>query len=152
VLDNLTWYPNLTARNNHISMDPVRGFLITTRGKVLVEGNTFFRCAMAGILIEDDAEGWFESGPIRDLTIRNNTFVRCGIEINPMSKSQNPDEPVHENIRIERNRFEEGAGISAHHVKGLSIIGNLTTSDSLPIRTNATCTDVEIEGTVIQAK
>jgi hypothetical protein len=152
VLDNLTWYPNLTARNNHISMDPVRGFLITTRGKVVVEGNTFFRCAMAGILVEDDAEGWFESGPIRDLTIRNNTFVRCGIEINPMSKSKSPDEPVHENIRIERNRFEEGAGISAHHVKGLSIIGNLTTSDSLPISTNATCTDVKIEGTVTQAK
>lgn len=152
VLDNITWYPNLTARNNHISVDPVRGFLITTRGKVLVEGNTFLRCAMAGILIEDDAEGWFESGPIRDLTVRNNTFIRCGIEINPMSKSADPAEPVHENIRIEGNRFEEGAGISAHHVKGLAIIGNRSTSSTLPARLAPTCTEVKIEGTVNNAK
>ena len=152
VLDNITWYPNLTARNNHISVDPVRGFLITTRGKVLVEGNTFLRCAMAGILIEDDAEGWFESGPIRDLTIRSNQFIRCGIEINPMSKSTRPDEPVHENIRIEGNRFAEGAGISAHHVKGLTIVGNLTTGANLPTKLAPTCTDVKIEGTLTGAK
>ncbi len=148
VLDNITWYPNLTARNNHISVDPVRGFLITTRGKTLIEGNTFHRCAMAGILIEDDAEGWFESGPIRDLTIRNNKFILCGIEINPASKSQDPKEPVHENIRIENNLFDEGAGISAHHVKGLHIIHNKTTDASLPLRLAPTCTDVKNEGTV----
>ena len=148
VLDNITWYPNLTARNNHISVDPVRGFLITTRGKTLIEGNTFHRCAMAGILIEDDAEGWFESGPIRDLTIRNNKFIRCGIEINPMSRSKNPEEPVHENIRIEGNLFDEGAGISAHHVKGLTIINNKTTGATLPVRLAPTCTDVKNEGTV----
>jgi hypothetical protein len=151
VIDNITWYPNLTARNNHISVDPVRGFLITTRGKTLVEGNTFLRCAMAGILIEDDAEGWFESGPIRDLTIRNNRFINCGIEINPMSQSAKPEEPVHENIRIENNLFAS-AGISAHHVKGLAIIGNQTTDAKLPTKLAPTCTDVKIEGTVNSVK
>ena len=152
VIDNVTWYPDLTAINNHISVDPVRGFLITTRGKSLVEGNTFYRCAMPGILIEDDAEGWFESGPVRDLTIRNNTFVRCGIHLNPMSKSKDPAEPVHENIRIENNRFEEGAGISAHHVKGLVILNNRTTGDKLPIDIAPTCTEVKIEGTATKVK
>lgn len=97
VLDNITWYPDLTAINNHISMDPVRGFLITTRGKALVENNTFFRPAIAGILIEDDASGWFESGPIRDM----------------LTRSDKPEEPVHENIRIENNEFSEG-GASPH--------------------------------------
>jgi hypothetical protein len=152
VLDNISWYPNFTARNCTATMDSCRGFLITTRGKVLVEGCTFKRCTMAGILIEDDAEGWFESGPIRDMILRNNTFIGCGIEINPASRSQKPEEPVHENIRIENNRFEEGAGISAHHVKGLTITGNQTTGATLPIHTNATCTDVKIEGTVTNAK
>ena len=151
VIDNITWYPNLTARNNHISVDPVRGFLITTRGKVLVEGNTFHRCAMAGILIEDDAEGWFESGPVRDLMVRGNHFIGCGVEINPMSKSADPEEPVHENIRIENNFFA-GAGVSAHHVRGLSITGNRSPGGSIPLRLAPTCTQVKAEGNDAKAE
>ncbi len=144
VIDNLTWYPNFTARNCHVTMDSCRGFLITTRGKVLVEGNTFNRCAMPGILVEDDAEGWFESGPIRDLTIRKNTFIGCGISINPQSHSTDPAEPVHENIRIEDNVFKEGAGISAHHVKGLTITGNKTeTGGKVKTDLAPTCTEVQ---------
>ena len=81
VVDNITWHPNLTARNNRIEMDLVRGYLLTTRGKVVVEGNTFHRCAMPGILIEDDARGWYESTCVRDLVIRNNSFIGCGIGI-----------------------------------------------------------------------
>ena len=141
VLDNITWYPELIATNNHISMDPVRGFLITTRGKVLVENNTFHRTALPGILIEDDASGWFESGPIRDLLIRNNRFVGCGISINPHTRSDNPEEPVHENIRIENNQFTEGGGISARNVKGLSITGNTSPGGKIQVNTTA-CTDV----------
>jgi hypothetical protein len=141
VLDNITWYPDLTATNNHISMDPVRGFLITTRGKTLVENNTFFRPAMAGILVENDASGWFESGPIRDLLIRNNRFVRCGISIHPHTRSDKPEEPVHENIRIENNQFSEGGRISARNVKGLTLSHNKSTEGPVHVETKA-CTDV----------
>lgn len=141
VLDNITWYPDLIATHNHISMDPVRGFLITTRGKVLVENNTFHRTALPGILIENDASGWFESGPIRDLLIRNNRFVRCGISIHPHTRSDHPEEPVHENIRIENNQFTEGGGISARNVKGLSIIHNPSPDGPVRVETTA-CTDV----------
>jgi hypothetical protein len=147
VVDNITWHPDLIARNNWIGVDPVRGFLITTRGKVLVEGNTFHRCHMAGILIEDDAEGWFESTCVRNMTLRNNTFIGCGVEINPASHSRRADEPVHENIRIEGNRFEEGGRISAHHVKNLVIRGN-TTPEGKPVKTQIdmqTCSDVKVE-------
>jgi hypothetical protein len=143
VIDNITWYPNFTARNCHVTMDSCRGFLITTRGKVLVEGNKFNRCAMPGILIEDDAEGWFESGPVRDMTIRNNSFIGCGIEINPQNKPAKAEEPVHENIRIEGNFFD-GSGVSAKSVKGLTIINNRSTSGKIPVRSNA-CTDVKTE-------
>ncbi len=142
VVDNITWYPNLTATNNHVSMDPVRGFLITTRGRVLVENNTFHRPAMAGILIEDDASGWFESGPVRDMLVRNNRFVRCGIDINPHTKSGRPEDWVHENIRIESNTFEEGGRISAKNVKGLQILKNrVPEGGTLPVKLSA-CTDV----------
>ncbi len=151
VLDNITWYPNLTATNNHISVDPVRGFLVTTRGKVLIEGNTFQRCAMAAILSEDDAEGWFESGPVRDMAIRNNKFINCGIEINPHTSSSKPEEWVHENIHIEGNFFN-GAGISAHNVKGLTVIGNRSPGGSVPVNVAPSCTEVKVENNNIKGK
>ena len=144
VVDNLTWYPNFTARSNYVTLDSCRGFLITTRGKVLVEGNTFNRCAMAGILTEDDAEGWFESGPIRDMTIRGNRFIGCNIEINPHTTSSSSDEPVHENIRILYNYFD-GGRITARNVKGLTIMGNRFVSSQPPAITTAHSTDLKIE-------
>ena len=151
VLDNITWYPDLTATNNHVSVDPVRGFLITTRGKVLVEGNTFHRCHASGILVEDDASGWFESGPIRDLTIRNNTFIGCGIRVNPHANNIVKGEPVHENIRITGNHFENG-GIDANGVGKLEISGNHSFSKALPVKIQPTCSDVTIENNTIDLK
>ena len=144
VLDNITWYPNLTARNNHVSMDPVRGFLLTTRGKVIIEGNTFHRCSMPAILIEDDAEGWFESGPVRDMVIRGNTFLGCGIDINPHTRSAKPEEPVHENIRITDNYFD-AAGVTAKSVKGLTVTGNRSPGGDIQIRLDPTCTETQVE-------
>jgi hypothetical protein len=144
VLDNITWYPNLTAIRNHISMDPVRGFLLTTRGKVLIENNTFQRCAMPGILIEDDAEGWFESGPVRDMVIRNNRFIGCGIAIGPQTHSRKPEEWVHENIRIENNFFD-GGGVSAENVKGLTVTGNRSPSGNFGVNIGTSCTEVKVE-------
>lgn len=146
VVDNLTWYPNVTIRNCTVTMDSCRGFLITTRGKALVEGCTFTRTSMSAILVEDDAEGWYESGPIRDLTIRNNRFVECAgpvICLNPHNSNTDPALPVHENIRILDNLFE-GGGVSARSVKGLTVTGNRFTGDSLPVQT-AGCTDVVAE-------
>ncbi len=143
-VDNLTWHPNLTLRNNKVDMDPVRGFLITTRGKVLVEGNTI-QSHMAGILIEDDARGWYESTCIRDLLIRNNTFKGCGIEINPQTVSNDPKEPVHENIRIVDNVFD-GGGISAKNTRNLVITGNRTPAGGkVPIHIAPSCSEVKTD-------
>jgi hypothetical protein len=130
VIDNITWYPAVTVRDCHVDVESCRGLLLTTRGKVLVERCTFHRCHMQAISIEDDAEGWFESGPIRDLTLRGNTFTECGVTINPQNRSVRIDEPVHENIRIEGNTFT-GAGIFAKCVRGLTVIGNMSTAGGM---------------------
>ena len=124
-------------------MDPVRGFLLTTRGKVLIENNTFLRCAMSGILIEDDAEGWFESGPVRDMLIRNNTFIGCGLDINPQTRSANRRKPVHENIRIEGNFFD-GGSVSARSVKGLTVTGNRSPGGSVGVNIASSCSEVNV--------
>lgn len=142
VLDNITWYPDVTICGSKVDMDSCRGFLLTTRGKVLVEGNTFHRCGMPAILIEGDADGWHESGPIRDLTIRKNTFIGCGISINPRVRSA--EGAVHENIRIVDNVFKEGAGISAHHTADLTITGNTSPDGEIPVKLAPSCTRVTV--------
>jgi hypothetical protein len=143
VVDNITWYPNFTARNNYVTMAAVHGFIVATRGKVLVEGNTFNRCAAPGILCGGDAEEWFESGPVLDMTIRNNKFIDCGVGIDPHTSSDNPNEPVHENIRIIGNFFD-GAGIYAKNARGLTVTGNRFTAETLPF-TQKACTETTVK-------
>ena len=77
-VENLTWTPEVVIRNNYFSRIPTRGILVTTRKKVVIEDNTFYRMQMSAILIADDARSWFESGPVTDVTIRRNKFIECG--------------------------------------------------------------------------
>jgi hypothetical protein len=144
VVDNITWNPNITARNIHVSVDPVRGFLLATRGKIIIENNTFERCRMPGVLVEGDAVKWFESSPIRDMLVRSNRFIDCGIEISSTVRAPKPAEPVHENIRIIGNIFE-GGGVHAKSTRGLSVTDNRSSDGKLPMNIEASCTDVTVE-------
>ena len=76
-LENLTWNADLVMRNNTIRENRARSVLVTTKGKVLIEGN-YFSSQMHGILIEGDNDYWYESGAVNDVVIRNNTFVNIG--------------------------------------------------------------------------
>lgn len=127
VLENVTYTPEVIIRNNYFSRVPTRGILVTTRRKVLIENNTFFRMQMSGIFIADDARSWFESGMVRDVTIRNNNFVECNEPVILISPENHRNEGcVHRNINILGNRFQlvGGNAISARSVDGLKIKGN----------------------------
>ena len=143
VIENVTWTPEVSIRNCRIEMCSKRGFLLATRRKVLIENNTFNRTAMCAILVANDARRGFESGPVRDMTITGNQFVRCGIDISPESGDTKPEEPVHENIRIEGNVFDQ-AEITAKSVKRLIIVGNKWLSGPVQVRVKA-CMDVNNE-------
>ncbi|MBN8457870.1 MAG: NPCBM/NEW2 domain-containing protein [Verrucomicrobia bacterium] len=145
VIDNISWYPDVLIRGCHVAYSSCRGFLLTTRGKAVIEDCVFDRAAMSAILIEDDAEGWFESGPIGDLTIRRNRFIGTGIEINPQTRNTDASEPVHENIRITDNIFND-AGISAKNTRGLVITDNRFTSAKPIINLQPSCADAKVEG------
>ena len=115
VVENVTWTPSVIIKNNYFSGANTRGVLMTTSKSVVIENNTFFRLGMHGILIANDASGWYESGPVRDVTIRGNRFVDCGynkapdsyiINIWPENHEVVKDYYVHENIIIENNIFE----------------------------------------------
>ena len=106
VVEYITWTPEVEIRGNYFARTPTRAILLTTRRRSVIENNLFFRIPMASILVSDDARSWFESGPVRDLTIRRNTFMECSspvIAITP--EVERYDGPVHSNILIEENRF-----------------------------------------------
>ncbi|SFS54185.1 right-handed parallel beta-helix repeat-containing protein [Paenibacillus sp. BC26] len=120
VVENVTWTPEVSIRNNRFACIPTRGILVTTRRKVVIENNRFERTGMSAILIADDAESWFESGMVRDVTIRMNRFLECGNEehpvilIAPENREVPIEQPVHQQVRIEDNRFEMPAGPILH--------------------------------------
>lgn len=151
-VENVTWTPEVEIRSCTVSRIPTRGFLITTRREVLVEDNEFIKTHMSAILLEDDAKGWYESGCVRDMTIRKNRFIRCAepvININPQNSVAN--DAVHQNIRIEDNEFVLRGAVSvrAKSTKGLSVTGNTIYSqrqvnDGVAIQTSD-CSDVKVE-------
>ena len=111
-LENVSHTPDLTVRDCYFGKNRARGLLITTRGKVLIENNCFERSGSA-IRISGDCNFWFESGCVKDVTIRNNKFIdlnansRWGqavIDIAPEVK--HPQGAVHKNICIEDNLFQ----------------------------------------------
>src|SRR5206468_12764963 len=73
-IENLTWTPEVLIQNSRFERTNTRGLLLTTRRKVIIENNVFYKTGMSPILIADDALSWFESGAVQDVTIRNNTF------------------------------------------------------------------------------
>ena len=128
-VENVTWTPEVRITGNYFARIPTRGILITTRRKSLIENNTFYGTMMCGIQVCDDALSWFESGPVHDLTIRQNTFLECGepvVSIEP--ENRNDQGAVHRNITIEKNSFymrENGSrAIHAKSVDGLIIRNN----------------------------
>ncbi|MCP5537498.1 MAG: right-handed parallel beta-helix repeat-containing protein [Akkermansiaceae bacterium] len=106
-VENVTWTPSFQLINCDIKQIPTRGILVTTRRPVLIQGNRFFRTQMAAILIEDDANGWFESGRVLDFTAKGNVFYECGgggvVTVNPENSSHGG--AVHQNFLFEGNEF-----------------------------------------------
>ncbi|GAO44564.1 right-handed parallel beta-helix repeat-containing protein [Flavihumibacter petaseus] len=160
-LENLTWTPELTVRNSRFEKTNTRGLLVTTRRKVVIENNVFYRTGMHAILIADDASSWYESGPVQDVIIRNNLFEGCGynsdpqhtvIAISPENHKLVADRFVHRNITITGNRFNlvDVSVITARSVDGLQFTGNIISGDGnttgKPSFSLTACKKVEIIG------
>jgi hypothetical protein len=114
-LENLSCTPNVTITNCFVGSNRARGYLISTPGKVLIENN-IFETSGSAILIAGDANYWYESGAVKDITIRNNEFRYpcnsssyqfCNAIISIYPEIPEPDSlhPFHRNIKIEENTF-----------------------------------------------
>lgn len=160
-IENLTWTPEVIIQNSRFERTPARGLLVTTRRKVVIQNNIFYRTGMYPVLIADDATSWFESGAVQDVTIRNNLFEECGynsgsgaIQIAPENHELQPGKMVHRNIRIINNTFKmtNQAVVSARSTDRLVFTGNkIVYTDLLKGRIDiiaidlTACTNVIIE-------
>lgn len=77
LVENMTLYPDVMFRNNRFTHYPNLRF--SGRGKYLIEGNRLEN-AMSAMLIHDHKRYWYETGPVEDMTIRNNVFVDCNAQ------------------------------------------------------------------------
>lgn len=136
VIENISWTPEVRITDCHFSATPTRGILVTTRRPVLIADNYFERIPMASILIADDGRSWYESGPVSDVTIRNNRFVDCSLPVIQVAPEISVyDGPVHRNVRVTGNQFEYTKArrtplIEVRATDGVTVTGNKLTSPS----------------------
>ena len=112
-LENISWYPEFTFRNNVVQNARARGVLASNRNATLIENNSFSSDGYA-IHIEGDMDLWHESGSVRNLIIRNNKFLdQCYngkdgavISITPHYDSIVAGKYYESNIIIENNSFQ----------------------------------------------
>ena len=169
-LENLTWTPALTVRNSIFGKVRARGLLISTPKKVLIENN-IFRSSGAAIFVAGDSNGWYESGAVKDVTIRRNQFIDCNsssyqfcdavISIHPEVPAPGKI-PYHRNIRILDNKFItfDPAILWATSVDGLVFKGNtITASTTYPSYlgrkeglTFINCQNVQVSGNTLDPK
>ncbi len=146
VAENVTYAPKVTIRNCSFKQVPTRGILCTTRNPVLIEGNTFKNMSMATIYLSNDSDEWYESGPIRDMTIKNNEFYiksigrtyweyAPAVYVHPVTKGgglPSAENPIHKNITIEGNIFH----MDTDTVVKAESVENLTIKNNTILRTN----------------
>lgn len=108
LLENTTLNPDVEILRNKFSDFP--HIRLSGRGKYLVEDNEISQCSLA-INISDLADYWYESGRVKDMTIRNNLFCNCnalgGNTFISIGVSGWPENAplIHEKIILENNRF-----------------------------------------------
>ncbi|MBO7217914.1 MAG: right-handed parallel beta-helix repeat-containing protein [Clostridia bacterium] len=107
VVENVSASPDVHICDCTVRRCPTRGFLVSTRGKVLIENNEFYDLHRAAVLVANDAMMWYETGPVCDITVRNNRIFnqieKPIFRIQPENKKYKDGEFVHNNITFENN-------------------------------------------------
>ena len=120
VIENASWTPDLLVQNCSFSQTAGRGILSTTRGKVVIENNNFYKLWGPALLIEDDCNFWFESGYTKEIVFRNNVIDACDfgptydgaptIRYTPKVMKKKSKEFVHGKLILENNTFKNSYG------------------------------------------
>lgn len=165
-MDNLDCQPDLIFTGNRVANNRARSLIFSTEGKVLVADNRFEQPVNEGIKSLGDANFWFESGSVRDVTIKNNVFVsrspECPVfEFGPVENGlpEKVNAPFHSNINIINNEFYLASPkiIKAHRVDGLKFSGNTIRASKWYVPDSRgksidveRCTNVSISGNKVE--
>lgn len=140
VVENTSWTPEVWIHHTTIARIPTRGILVTTRKKATIENNLFKGTHYSAVCIADDAGSWFESGMVKDVTIRNNTFSFCGAPVISISPENTVSGTgyVHHNIAVTDNIFQLQSNLAlyAKSTSGIRITGNRFCLAGQPGNTN----------------
>lgn len=169
-LENLSWTPELTIQNCKFGSCRARGLLVSTPRKVVIDSNEFESSGSA-ILIAGDANGWYESGAVSDVTISYNVFKDgcmtsmyqfCEgiISIYPIIPEVDSLKPFHRNITIGHNTFNafDYPVLYALSVDGIRFNDNriIRSSQFVPFHTRKhcltfeACLNAEVKGNVFE--
>ena len=144
-------YPDVLISGCYIGNNRARGLLIGSRGKVVIEKNTFHTPG-AAILFEGDGRYWYEQSGVRDVTIRDNVFDNCmygspswGSAVIAVG-SGIPDKEhsrYHKNILVENNVFRgfDYRIVNFYCVDGFTFRGNKIEFTDADYPANATPED-----------
>lgn len=139
VIENISACPNVHISGCTIKRLPTKGFLTSTRGKVVVENNSFYCMGREVVLLANDAKSWWETGPVTDVTIRNNRiynqFAKPIVRIHPENTKFREGQYVHGKIIIEGNIAVGSEQVPWMHAKSTESIilrNNRATFEPLP--------------------
>jgi hypothetical protein len=139
VVENLAFTADVSISDAYFSRIPTRGMLVSTRGTVRIRNNTIHTPLRPALHIADDAESWYESGPIADVEFRDNVVVRkhttsgshahMDSPVVDVAPSNTNNATVHHNLRIINNELHlhRGSQLSVVAVKsiaGVTLAGN----------------------------
>lgn len=114
VVDNLSTAPDVSITDCESGNNRPRGFLLSSAGRIVVERCKFYNMKQ-GIQLSGEMKGWYESGCVRDVTIRDNDFTNSayagGVAIlcAPALRAENFDGYFNGTVKIENNRFSQSS-------------------------------------------
>ncbi len=138
ILSNKTLHPTVTITGTKVHSNRARAFLLQTEN-VVVENCEIYGTALPAVLVAPDIVNWYEVGPGKDITIRNNTFENCGKHFNGVIQLASSHDgnfgrygaTVNKNIVVESNLFKN-CGVSAVFAvstNGLTVANNTFDDD-----------------------
>lgn len=134
-VSNDKYYPDVIIRNCTFWRNRGRHIVLQGTDNLLIENCTFNNGNPWAVYLSCAFEYWLEVGPLSNATIRNNLFRDCierrddgrSVIFTRVNGKKHQDiPPIHKNVRIENNRFENSYStpITVHLTDGVTVQNN----------------------------
>ena len=142
-VSNDKYYPDVILRNCTFWRNRGRHIVLQGTDNLLIENCTFNNGGPWAVYLSSAFEYWLEVGPLSNATIRNNLFRdvrpreddgRSTVFVRINGKSHQDIPPIHKNITIENNRFENicGRPIAVQLTDGVRVQNNTFINCQIP--------------------